>query len=85
MKLIFFSFDLDPSLGQDILHHGAIEFSEFFVELSIKEEFLLESVDCSLLIAEWNRDLLLVKASDVVTEWLAATLQDAVEVSAEFI
>ena len=41
----------------------------------------MEGINSSLLIAEWNGDLFLIQVTDVVTEWLAATLLDFVELS----
>ena len=51
VELVFFPFDLDPSSSQDIFHDGAVELSEFLVELSIREDSLSENINCSLLIA----------------------------------
>ena len=81
VELVLFSYDLNPSSSQDIFHSGAVEIGEFLVELSVSEESLLEIIKCSLLIAKWNGDLLLVEASDVVVEWLTLMLLDFVEIS----
>ena len=68
MKLILSPSDLDPSSAQDVLYGGAIELSEFFVELSIRLESFPEGVDCSFLIAKWNGEFLSIKASNVVAK-----------------
>ena len=81
IEFVFFPSDIDPSLGKDVFHGDSIELSEFLVKLTIKEESLSKGVDWSLLIAKWNRDLLLVESSDVVMKWLTAMLSNAVEVA----
>lgn len=68
-------------MGQDFFHGSVIELGEFLVELSIKEDYFLESVDCGLLVIKWNEDLLTVEASYVIVEWFPMMLLDAVEVS----
>ena len=40
IELVFFPSDLDPSSSQDVFHGGAIELSEFLVELTIREKVL---------------------------------------------
>ena len=82
---IFCASNLDPSLGQDIFHGGAIELCELFVELTVREESLPENVDGGILVAKWNRDLLTVEESNIVMEWLAMMLLDSIEVSRELL
>ena len=72
-------------LGPRVFHGSAVELSEFLVELAIRKESLSKGVNCSLLVAEWDEDLLLVEASNIVMEWLIATFLDLVEVSREFL
>ena len=54
--------------SQDIFHSGAIELGQILIEHSVPNEPLSESVDCCLLITEWDGDLLPVEASDVISE-----------------
>ena len=74
VELVFFPYDFDLSLGQDVFRGGAIKLTKFLVELIVREESLLKCVDCGLLIVEGNRDLSSVEASKTVTKWLTATL-----------
>ena len=46
MKLILFLYYLVRCIGQDIFHCEAIELGQVFVEFSIREESLTESIDC---------------------------------------
>ena len=80
VEFIFFPTDLNPSSGQNILHGGAVELGQLFVELPVREEALLEGFDGYLLVAERDCHLLLVEPSNVVTEWLTVTLLDAIEI-----
>ena len=66
MKFIIFLFDLDPSSGQDVFHGGAIELCIIFVELAVREEFLLEGVDGGFLVVEQDGNLLMFEASNIV-------------------
>ena len=52
VKLIFFPSDLNPCSGENILHGGAIELGQLFVELPIWEESLSEGVDGYLLVGK---------------------------------
>ena len=74
IELIFFPYDLESSSSQDVFHGGAVKFCEIFVLLDTREESFLECVDRNLWIAEGDGDLLLIEASNIVTEWLVATL-----------
>ena len=53
-------------MDQNIFHCGAIELGQVLIELYIWKEPLLENINCFLLVAEWNGDLLLVEAFDIV-------------------
>ena len=68
VELIFFPTDLNPCLGKNILHGGAVELGQLFVELPVREESLLETVDDDFLVAERNGDFLTVEASNIVAE-----------------
>ena len=68
MEFIFLPFDLDPSLGQYIFHGSAVELCKLLIEFTVRDKSLSECVDCSLLIAKWDGDLLLVEASNIIVE-----------------
>ena len=74
VEFILLTSDLDPSSGQDVFHGSAIELGEFPVEFTIREESFPEGIECGLLVAKRNRDLLSVEAFYVVVKWFAATL-----------
>ena len=81
MEFIFLPPDLDPSSDQDIFHGGVVELGKLLVELVVKEESILKGIDDGFLIAKRDGDLFSVEASNVVEEWLVATLLDVVKVS----
>ena len=81
VKLILFPTDLNPCSGESILHGGAVELGQLFVELSVREESLPEGVDGCFLVAEGNCHLLSVEPANIVAEWLSTTLLDAVKIS----
>ena len=68
MKLVLFPSYFNPCTIQGVSHGGTIELFQIFVELSIREESLAESVSYRLLVTEWDRDLLFVELSYVVSE-----------------
>ena len=81
VKLIFFPSDLNPCLGENILHGGAVELGQLFVELPIRDESLSKGVNDCLLVAEKNFHLLSVEPANIVAEWLTTTLLDVVKIS----
>ena len=81
MELVLFPSDFCPGAGEGVLHGGAIELSQVFVEFPVREETLSKCVCCGLLVAEWNGDLLPIETSDIIFERLNGSLLDAVEVT----
>ena len=79
MELIFLPYDLYPCSGQGILHRGTV--NQLFIHFSVREESLSKGVDGNPLMAEGDGHLLFVEPSNIVTEWLATTLLDMVEIS----
>ena len=68
MNFILFPSYFSAPMSQNIFHGGAIELGQVLVELFVWEEHLSKSIDCCLLVIEWNGDLFPVEASDVVSE-----------------
>ena len=68
MKLVLFPSYFNASTSQGVFHGGTTELYQIFVKFSIREESLMESVDCRFLITEWDVDLLFVEPSYVVSE-----------------
>ena len=68
MEFILFPSYLSPYMDQDIFHYGAIKLGQVLVELSIREESLMESVDRDLLVAKRDGDLFSIEPSHVVSQ-----------------
>ena len=56
---------------------------EVLVELSVREESLLEHVNYGLLVGKWDGDLLSVDVFDIFPQCFLVALLNAVEVSKE--
>lgn len=81
IDFIIFPCNLDPSSSEHVLHGNVVELGEFFVELAIGEETLLEGIDSGLLVAVWDRHLLAVEAPNIVQEWFSTMMVDSIKVA----
>ncbi len=54
MELVLFPSDFCPGAGEGVLHGGAVELSQVFVEFTVREETLSESVYCCLIVTKWD-------------------------------
>ena len=52
MELVLLPSDFCPGAGEGVLHGGAVELTQIFVEFPVREETLSESVCCCLIVAK---------------------------------